>query len=498
MRTVLVGSDFMYDKDGNLKPIEINTAVGFTKHHLEDINDIFDTTYLKQFVIQNGFTKIDYIGGEYLVIKDTLMSMSLDLGIDFEYHLCESDSITIPFVEDTATNLIIRSAYDTTAIVDDTYCRDKIGFLNLIKSESFGAQFAYKDNDGILISNIISFPDNGGHPNFILKARYPAYDREVYPKLYRVTTQSELDAILENVTDEYFLMEYHYNPSKHFNGKVTKIRSLNILYPPTLQSIPFGKYTDTTIQKIIDNPLFDETTFELADYLRNAYITNDNYAILKPKLLDTDLVQMADGTFKTGLELQVGDIIRTIDIPNAENVESFRQTVNYRIDLETFISGSTYSTNTVTYKSRVDSVVTVTEILFTDSSTWEDTTQSSYLVERDNEVRFIRLGDLLVGDIVILIDTSNPNSVNVVAKTVQSLSVIDKEFSGWVISVERRHLFLTVTNSDTQNLSYAAIEHNVYEICSAAGVGICGPPYCPKGLRCLYAGAYYRCQYAGC
>ena len=24
MRTVLLGSDFMYDKDGNLKPIEIN------------------------------------------------------------------------------------------------------------------------------------------------------------------------------------------------------------------------------------------------------------------------------------------------------------------------------------------------------------------------------------------------------------------------------------------------------------------------------------------
>ena len=27
MRTVLLGSDFMYNKDGNLVPIEINTAV---------------------------------------------------------------------------------------------------------------------------------------------------------------------------------------------------------------------------------------------------------------------------------------------------------------------------------------------------------------------------------------------------------------------------------------------------------------------------------------
>ena len=61
MRTVLLGSDFMYDKDGNLKPIEINTSVGFTKNHLEDINDIFDTTSLKEFVTQNEFIKIEQV-----------------------------------------------------------------------------------------------------------------------------------------------------------------------------------------------------------------------------------------------------------------------------------------------------------------------------------------------------------------------------------------------------------------------------------------------------
>jgi hypothetical protein len=494
MKTVLIGSDFMYDKDGILKPIEINTNVGVTKYHIEDFNNIFDTTELVDFITQNGFIKIDYIGSS-LPIRDAFTSMSIDLSIDFEYHEVLAGSITIPYVEDTETNLIIRSAYDTTALVDETYCRDKIGFLNLIQSQSFGAQFAYLNEDKELINNITTIPDNGVHPNFILKSRYPAYDKEVFPKLYRVTTQSELDIVLQNVNDDYFIMEYYYNPEYHINDKVTKKRSLNILYPPTLLSIPIGNYTDTTIQKLVNNPEYNSLTFELLHNYRNAYITTDNQAIVKPKLLDNDLVQMADGTFKTAVELEVGDEIRTIDIPNAENVDTVAQTVNYKIDLESFISGSTYSTNKVTQKSRIDVDVNIVEILFTDGSTWEDTALSSYLVERDSEVRFILVNNLKNGDIVLLIDTSDNTNVNVVPKIVESITYVNKIFTGWIISVERRHLFLTVTDSSTQNLSYAAIEHNYGEFCSAAGSGQCGPPYCPKSLGCTFSYGYfaYRC-----
>ena len=491
MKTVLIGSDFMYDKDGVLKPIEINTNVGFTNNHLENIDDIFDTTHLEEFVTQNGFTKIDYIG----YVKDfsnILTSMSIDLGIDFEFHQTAWNSITVPYIEDTDTNLIIRSAYDTTALVDDLYCRDKIGFLNLIQSESFGAQFAYLNEEDELVNNIITIPDNGVHPNFILKARYPSYNKELYPKLYKVTTYSELDVVLQNVTDEYFIMEYYYNSTHNVNDKVIKKRSLNILYPPTLQSIPFGKYTDTTTQRLMDNPVFDENTFELVDYLRDGYITTDNHIIPKPKLLDTDLVQMADGTFKTGLDLQVGDIIRTIDIPNATNVDSSNETVNYLIDLETFVSGSTYSTNVVTGKARVDVTTSIIEILFSDGSTWEDTFTSKYLVERENEVRFISLNDLMGGDLVLLIDTSDDTNVKVVPKLVESTTILNKEFSGWVIAVERRHLFLTVTDSGTQNLSFAAIEHN-FPACFAGQVYVCGPPACNKSVLCMSMGSYFAC-----
>ena len=63
MRTVLIGSDFMYDKDGILKPIEINTAVGWDSptQKVEDDIDCLDLTSLYQFVETNGFTSIHYV-----------------------------------------------------------------------------------------------------------------------------------------------------------------------------------------------------------------------------------------------------------------------------------------------------------------------------------------------------------------------------------------------------------------------------------------------------
>jgi hypothetical protein len=124
------------------------------------------------------------------------------------------------------------------------------------------------------------------------------------------------------------------------------------------------------------------------------------------------------------------------------------------------------------------------EILFTDNSTWEDTELSYYLVEREDEVRFISLNALISGDIVILIDTTNPSSVGIVEKIVQSTTLISKEFGGWVITVERRHIFLTVTNSSTENISFAAIEHNNASCFEKWTRFDCGSGGCPPGQFC--------------
>jgi hypothetical protein len=488
MRTVLIGSDFMYDKNGNLKPIEINTAVGWVIEKLESNDDSLDLTGLVEFVESNGFTKIYYIGS-MIPLDEKLRTIYLNSGsaVEYEYIKTTMQSITIPHIEDNDQTLIIRSAYDTTALVDDTYCKNKVEFLELIKDQSFGAQFAYKNDNNELINYITTINDNGVHPNFILKAKLPQYDREVYPKLYKVSNQEELDIVLANMSNDYLLMEYYYNADKLNNDHIAVYRGLNLLFPPNLNSISLGGYTRFTANNANDTiKEYNPTTFELI-IDRNSYLTSDG-KISIPKILDTDLIQMADGTYKSGLELQEGDYVKTIDIPNPFDVRKSDEIANYQIDFATLQSGTTYSSNKVVAKRRVNKYVTVTNITFTDSTDWQDTKGCFYLSLHNNEVRFLELNNLeivdtrlMVGDSIILIDTST-DVPTFITKEVASINFTNQFFGGWTITVETEALFLTRAANETDT-QFVAIEHNLLD-CAVPSYSCYATIDCPKNEYC--------------
>jgi hypothetical protein len=487
MRTVLIGSDFMYDKDGNLKPIEINTAVGWDgPEKVEEDVDCLDLTTLYQFVEDKNFQSIHYVG-DIGPLHVALLAHYSGSSITYEFHGVGSTSITIPYIEDNDTTLIIRSAYDTTALVDDTYCRDKIEFMNLIKDTSFGSKFAYLDDNNTLVSNITSINDNGEHPNFILKARYPGYDKSIYPKFFKVTTQSELDTLIaNNVSPEYFLMEYLYNPNKTWEGHSTVIRSLNILFPPNLESFQIGQYTKLNQNILLDNVTYNPTTFEVDSDFKASYTTNPTLTNL-PKLIDTDMVEMADGSFKTALDLQVGDSIKTIEIPNANgtSIDSYISS-DFALTYETLLSDSIYTSNIITAKQRVNTLTYMNELTFDDDSTWEDTMASMYLIDREGVVKFERLFNIIVGDVVLLLNTTD-NNINFVRKTVISNVQHKRAFSGWFISVETAKLFLTKTEGSTNNDSFVSVEHNFNGYCpNWSCVNACWYPcpVCPKNQAC--------------
>jgi hypothetical protein len=451
MRTVLIGSDFMYNSTGNLIPIEINTNVGFDNENsrIESGDDSFNLSPLLQFITENSFTKIEYIGSIHAFYQR--LSASVDIECNMTY---VADAITIPFVEDSDTTLIIRTAYDTTALIDDTYCADKVNFLNLIKDTSFGSEFAYLNDSNNLVSSITNILDNGTHPNFILKAKGPHYDKEVYPKLFKVNTQQELDVVLTKVDPDYFLMPYYFNENKLENNHIQVVRSLNLLVPPNLESIQIAQYHKICNEEINNNSTYDDQTFEyIGD--RSRYLTtivND----WTPKLEDTDLVEMADGSFKTALDLQIGDDIKTIDIPNPFLVDNREETTNYRISYEELVSGTTYSTNKILNKIRINRKTYIINITFTDDSNWSDVGDSNYLIERNNEVRFLSTSLLERNDYMLLIDSSNGEFIK---KQISSVTKTSEYINGWSLTVERTHLFLTKNSADTTS-SYVAIEHN--------------------------------------
>ena len=495
MRVLLLGTDFVYNKDGLLVPIEINTNVGLDGlERLEDtLDEILDFNALTTFISENNFANIHFIGA-ITDFSDRLSTLCSNLNVNYEYHKVGTDSITVPYIEDNETTLIIRSAYDTTALVDDTYCRDKVEFMKLIQTQPFASQFAYiDDTTNTLVSNITSINDNGIHPNFILKSRYPNYDENQYPKLFRVTNQEELNVVIStNVNSDYFLMEFHYNDDKKYQNHLRVIRSLNILYPPTLNSIHIGSYNKIVQDSLLDNPSpnYDLNTFELELYARYFYITLSKRPNF-PKLEDSDMVELADGSFKTALDLEVGDLLKTIDLPEPYNSNPVKGKYQYQISFDELVTGVTYSTNRVMSKNRIDKLTRIAKINFTDGSEWYDVSTASYLVVKDGSVQFLGLGSFEVGDKLVLIDTSG-ESLNplFVEKEVSEISIDRTFFGGWTISVEREHLFLVKAdpNNSSSLQSFVSIEHNIGECipyapsCNGPCSTVC--PTCPKMQHC--------------
>jgi hypothetical protein len=372
-------------------------------------------------------------------------------------------------------------------LVDDTYCRDKINFLNLIKDSSFGSQFAYLYDSNTLVSNITTINDNGEHPNFILKARLPQYDKDVYPKFYKVDTHEELDTLISNVvTSDYFLMEFYFNADELIQNHIKVFRGLNLLFPPNLESISIGGYTKVCDNSLTTTSTFNTTTFELSSD-KSKYITSD-YQLRLPKLSDTDLVQMADDSFKIASELAVGDLIKTIDIPNPFDVEDMDETANYRISLEELTSGTTYSTNLITNIKRINIYSKIVKFTFTDGSDWFDNRHSKYLSIRNDEVRFLTLNteltteySLKVGDSILLLDTTNLEVPSYVLKEISNIETLNEFYGGFEITVENAHLFLTKSDVDA-NKSYVSIEHN--------GVECTGMSNCAYGSVCVESFCY--------
>jgi hypothetical protein len=285
MKTLLLGTDFIYNKEGKLVPLQINTAIGHNKFdRIENDNYVFDLTLLKDLIVKYNFDTIFYIGG-IIPFKNRFSNLCNELGKSLSFYKIEPPSLTVPLIKDDNSILVVRSAYDTSAIIDDSYCRYRPNFLELIKDYDFGSEFAYIDYHGDLKNFIKNIPDNGMLPNFIIKSSFPDYDRKLYPKLLYIKTQEELKNVLYSLSPSYFLMPFYYNNDKLYNKRIQVIRSLNILNPFDLNSIPVGVYTKLT-EKDIDESNREREMFLTSDdinkndtekeYLNEKIISNDN------------------------------------------------------------------------------------------------------------------------------------------------------------------------------------------------------------------------------
>ena len=466
MKAVLVGTDLMYRKDGKLVPIEINTNVGWDeKNRVESEENIWQLEALAAYVKEHNIKELEFLPGIAQKILDNSEKIQeLFAGVTIKVNCSR-------YIADSDSRLIIRSDYSAEALVD-AWCRDKIAFLQSLEGTDLAIEYLLKTSEG-LSGNISSveteYPED--IPNFIMKYRYPQYDKNVYPKLYRFTSREDLVSFAESMPEDFFLMPYYFCKDKLFNkNRIQLVREWSLFIvnaEGSVDSVELGRYTK------VCGPLTSKVKYEdigeLKEGYRSQFLTtgwidrmdDDNCTVLD----SCDLVWMSDGSWKVAKNLKKGDIVKSLDIPVQEGYSSTNHEGNYGTLVENLKEEATYVDNKIIGLVKVAEFADIVKFVFTDGTDWYDTADSSYpTVSSINTVEFKKLSNIKAGDQVILISTEN-DTPTFIEKEVESVSRERKLLdSGYRVSVNGSHLFISKTSEDQQ--AYAAIEHNVSGPCS--------------------------------
>ena len=430
MKATIIGSDFL-QKNESVKFLEINTNTTIYNQGA----DLLDYTPLFNMLISNGITEFHYIWTEFDAFKPNvepnkfrqiLQTKCEETGISYTEYIVPQNSVTVPYIEDASNKFILRQSYDTTALIDETYCADKFEFFNLMSgSEYIPKTYFTSDTLNLNTLDLVDYTDIE-NPNVLIKYRYPQYDQTQYPALYRVSNTTELLNVTNSVETECLVQEFIFSEDNLVEGRYSIIRSIDIIYGPNLDVINMGGYTQSSIIPISFTPTeYLEGTNKLNQKSRYKYITKE---IGRTKTNDyhTDddsVILKFDGTLVDVDTIQLGDYIRSINFIDSNQNEAAAFTgeiFTYGWDSTLQQSNDTL----VQMQSELIGMVSASvqtimiQITLADGRTWTEAPGSTfYIEEKDStETRFERANNFYIGDKIVVTD-SNTTELTKIAIT---------------------------------------------------------------------------------
>lgn len=434
MKSVLIATDLIKTLSGDIKVLEANTNA-LVNYKFDDNIHYLDN--LTTFIQSNQFQTVHCI---YPINSSNftkkLKEICESLNIAVVEHPMDIHSVTVPHIEDSEDILIIRISYDTTAIIDEDYCRDKFKLQNIINNKTYGSK-TYIPGELDSFESMEDFTYSDDVPNYIVKKRFPNYNREVYPKLYKVQNLAELNALKTTIESDCYLQEFHH--SELIQGKRCVIRSLDLLYGSNLNVLNICSFYKTN--QLAENQW--ENTFNedglLAKKDRPKYITNTNENSTSHwdyvYDVDQELV-MGDGGRKQFNELQIGDSVKTIHIAGLDLDERTYKMFEWVGNYNDFISNIYLKETQITsiFKSPEISQLFLRVTLDDGVTEWDDLNETPLLVKVGETIIFKQFGDLQIGDSIVtfnfetnLPEIKNVQSIDVVFKDEQILGSLDVE-----------------------------------------------------------------------
>jgi hypothetical protein len=529
MRAVILGTDFVKDVDDSFKTLETNTDIQIEF----DINSFFNMNELVNFVKTNSFNEIHIIkkyqnfnqntffdveqnlpSNEVLpsfvpttITGSTTNSISLfskilkksfnDLNYicTIEEHELDINSITIPYIEDADNKLIIRFAYDTTALIDDEYAKDNWSYLKLMNDiDSNSIPKTYINDSSLGFDSIgTTIRDNGIHPNYIVKKRYTPSDNTIYPIIHKINSIEELNNLKTSLEIDEYIQEYIYNENDLLENRLQYYRSIDMVYGSNLDTLNLCVFQKTNMLELSDTTDYDDTKivqkWERPKYLPKVF-NKINDTSTRIDADSNSKILLSDDTIKLAGELVVGDIVKSVKISDIQGLTE-SEFSKFSSSFETILQDSTFTTASVTDINSYEYYGQIINIELNNGAKFSDVPHAKIFIEKDNLMKLEEYSFIENGNKVLVI---NRETNQLEEAIVTNIYYTLENLISYRITLDSPHIFETLDESTLSK--YGLITHNYsYDCilwqCTYSGYYLDSAQECGSGNVHLWQQGYW-------
>jgi hypothetical protein len=453
MKGVIIGSDLL-EHNGDVKFLEINTNTTIYNSGA----DLLDYDSLFSMLNSNEITEFHYIWTESdaftplyepYKFKKILEQKCSENGISFNEYVVPVGSITVPYIEDSPSKFILRQSYDTTALIDETYCADKFGFFNLMSGSDYIPN-TYQSHSELGMDNLTNIDTSDlSNPNVLIKARYPQYDKLLYPEIHILNSVDQLADIKSNLPNDYLIQEFVYSEDNLVNDRYSIIRSIDIFYGPNLDVINMGGYRQSTIVPLSNfETEFISGSTKLDQKSRYKYITKRIDDVKPEYHTDEDsLIVDYTGSLQRADAIKLGDYIRSIDFVdfNGNHAANFEEgkidVLGWESDLQQSNETLTQTTSSLNHITSASVDTMFIRVTLTDGRNWLDSPACTYYIEESGSLatRFEVLNKMYVGDKIVI---TNAETSELTTLEIAGLEMEHTKMTVYALDFEPSDLFL--------------------------------------------------------
>jgi hypothetical protein len=515
MKAVVIATDYVKDTNGEFKVLEMNTQTDIL---FKDANDYLDLDSLEQLVLDSGITNIeviipkhasrqvfdierpvDQISGIYF--ENAIYDRFNANGVSVNTHYTTSDSITIPFIEDNDTTLVIRVSYDSTALIDSVYCADNFEFLKLmydVNPTSIPSTYVNHTDLGFdTIGDVVK--DNGGYPNYIIKERFPTTNYEQYPKVLKINNLDELNSIKSNLLSNTLLQEYVFNPTDTIEGKLKTYRVISMVYGSELDILDLTHPFEHTNPCAFGETADFDTNNELAMWERVCYLQkykNRNQNQFRYDFDSESKIFMPDGSITNVDTLISGSIVKTLNFVDMPTDEGALTSSMWSQSFDSLSNSLEVTTTNVVNTESQYRMVWLKNIELSNGSIFSDVDVSKCVskIAEQTEYRFNRIQYVQPNDSILLFNTQT--------NTIEEAIVLNIEYSYELMNVYSLNVepidALLTAEEGTETPIYSIFQHNLPSCDQYCCDGTYWPnqyPQCPSSGNSGYCSYTYTYDY---